>query len=125
MHSAFLTRSVKLEFIIVFCAVLAYNKENPEKGECSMKKFVAMLCVFCLVLGLCACGGEGQQETQPTAASLQVGFGKASLMPEEPVPMAGYTDTTKRMLDAAGVKYTRLQAATKQITIDLVPEEEQ
>ena len=31
---------------------------------------------------------------------------------------------SKRMLDAAGVKYTRLQAATKQITIDLVPEEE-
>ena len=31
---------------------------------------------------------------------------------------------SKRMLDAAGVKYTRLQAATKQILIDLVPEEE-
>ena len=32
---------------------------------------------------------------------------------------------SKRMLDAAGVKYTRLKAATKSITIDLVPEEEQ
>ena len=31
---------------------------------------------------------------------------------------------SKRMLDAAGVKYTRLQAATKQILIDLIPEEE-
>ena len=31
---------------------------------------------------------------------------------------------SKRMLDAAGVKYTQLRAATKQITIDLVPEEE-
>ena len=31
---------------------------------------------------------------------------------------------SKRMLDAAGVKYTRLKAATKRITIDLVPEEE-
>ena len=31
---------------------------------------------------------------------------------------------SKRMLDAAGVKYTRLRAATKQITIDLTPEEE-
>ena len=31
---------------------------------------------------------------------------------------------SKRMLDAAGVKYTRLQATTKQITIDLIPEEE-
>jgi len=31
---------------------------------------------------------------------------------------------SKRMLDAAGVKYTRLRAATKQITIDLIPEEE-
>ena len=32
---------------------------------------------------------------------------------------------SKRMLDAAGVKYTQLRAATKKITIDLVPEEEQ
>ena len=31
---------------------------------------------------------------------------------------------SKRMLDAAGVKYTRLRAATKKITIDLIPEEE-
>ena len=31
---------------------------------------------------------------------------------------------SKRMLDAAGVKYTRLKAATKTITIDLIPEEE-
>ena len=31
---------------------------------------------------------------------------------------------SKRMLDAAGVKYTRLRAATKQIVLDLVPEEE-
>ena len=30
---------------------------------------------------------------------------------------------SKRMLDAAGVKYSRLQAETKSITIDLVPEE--
>ena len=32
---------------------------------------------------------------------------------------------SKRMLNAAGVKYTQLRAATKQITLDLVPEEEQ
>ena len=31
---------------------------------------------------------------------------------------------SKRMLDAAGVKYTRLRPATKKITIELVPEEE-
>ena len=31
---------------------------------------------------------------------------------------------SKRMLDAAGVRYTRLHASTRQITIDLVPEEE-
>ena len=39
---------------------------------------------------------------------------------------AGTKENTasKRMLDAAGVKYTRLKAATKSITIDLVPEEE-
>ena len=32
---------------------------------------------------------------------------------------------SKRMLDAAGVKYTQLKAATKQIVLDLVPEEDQ
>ena len=31
---------------------------------------------------------------------------------------------SKRMLDAAGIKYSRLRAATKSITIDLIPEEE-
>ena len=31
---------------------------------------------------------------------------------------------SKRMLDAAGIKYTRLKATTRSITIDLVPEEE-
>ena len=35
------------------------------------------------------------------------------------------TKASKRMLDAAGVKYTRLRAATKSITIDLIPEEDQ
>ena len=34
------------------------------------------------------------------------------------------TLASKRMLDAAGVKYSRLKAATKTITIDLIPEEE-
>ncbi len=39
---------------------------------------------------------------------------------------AGTAENTasKRMLDAAGVKYSRLKAATKSITIDLIPEEE-
>ena len=31
---------------------------------------------------------------------------------------------SKRMLDAAGVKYTQLRAATKKIVLDLIPEEE-
>ncbi len=32
---------------------------------------------------------------------------------------------SKRMLDAAGVKYSRLRPETRSITIDLIPEEEQ
>ena len=32
---------------------------------------------------------------------------------------------SKRMLDAAGVKYSQLRAATKEITLSLIPEEEQ
>ena len=60
-----------------------------------MKKWMALFCALCLVLSLCACGEKG--ETEKKTDSLQVGFGKASLMPEGSVPMAGYTDTTKRM----------------------------
>ena len=33
-------------------------------------------------------------------------------------------EASKRMLDAAGVKYTQLRPTTKKITIDLVPEED-
>ena len=62
-----------------------------------MKKWIAILCLICVVLGLCACGSAESEETVPAATGLQVGFGKVSLMPEESMPMAGYTDTTKRM----------------------------
>lgn len=71
-----------------------------------MKKWIAMLCALCLALGLGACNKAAPEEAaasadtaapQVQAAGLQVGFGKVSLMPESPVPMAGYTDTTSRM----------------------------
>ena len=62
-----------------------------------MKRVITVILLCALMLSFCACGNTESQETTPAAAGLQVGFGKASLMPEEPVPMAGYTDTTKRM----------------------------
>ena len=62
-----------------------------------MKKWIAVFCALTLVLALCACGETAAPAETQAAAGLQVGFGQASLMPEESMPMAGYTDTTKRM----------------------------
>ena len=35
------------------------------------------------------------------------------------------TQASKRMLDAAGVKYTQLETKVKSITLDFIPEEDQ
>ena len=62
-----------------------------------MKRSITVILLFALVLGLCACGETAAPAETAAEAGLQVGFGQASLMPEDSVPMAGYTDTTKRM----------------------------
>ena len=56
-------------------------------------------------------------------ASIQSGVKEIFYLSDKYVGTPGNI-ASKRMLDAAGVKYTRLKATTKSITIDLVPEEE-
>ena len=68
-----------------------------------MKKILSVILVLTIVLGLCACGGSGNQETQPEAAVLEAGFGRENITPDWPVGMAGYSDSetrkTKNILD--------------------------
>ena len=65
-----------------------------------MKKIVTMILVLAMVLSLCACGDNGGSETaggEKTPKGLQVGYAREKIMPQSPVPLAGYTDSTKRM----------------------------
>ncbi len=63
-----------------------------------MKKSISVLLILAMVLGLCACGGAGESTGDTaTVEGLQVGYAREKIMPEESVPMAGYTDTLSRM----------------------------
>ena len=69
-----------------------------------MKKLICMLLALMLVLSLCACGGEektgatgeGDKAAQ-TAGQLRVGYGKADVTPQSPVPMGGYGRSSARI----------------------------
>ena len=62
-----------------------------------MKKLLCLLLSAVMVLGLCACGGTGEEGASAEVKGLQVGYGREKIMPESSVPMAGYTDTLSRM----------------------------
>ena len=64
-----------------------------------MKKILCLMMACIMLLGLAACGGNGQtsQETQPAAdTGLQVGFGRTNITPSYSVALQG-GDYTKRM----------------------------
>lgn len=63
-----------------------------------MKKFLALMLAFAMMLTVCACGGnEGdkpeasdtQKETAAPADGLRIGFNKQNITPEETVPLSG------------------------------------
>lgn len=63
-----------------------------------MKKLIAIFLMLAMAVSLCACGGNGEPAgDEQTVEGLQVGFGRQKIMPEDSVPMAGYTDSSKRM----------------------------
>ena len=61
-----------------------------------MKKLLSILLTVAIVLGLCACGGSANQESQTKAAALEAGFGRENVTPDWPVGMAGYSDSETR-----------------------------
>ena len=63
-----------------------------------MKKLISIILTLVIILGLCACGGEGgEQGGSNTASGLQVGYGREKIMPETSVPIGGYGNGTSRM----------------------------
>jgi len=60
-----------------------------------MKKIICLVLLFCMVLGLGACGGNSPAKEEP--APLSVGFGRVNITPEKPVFMTGYGDDITRL----------------------------
>ena len=60
-----------------------------------MKKIISILLIIVLVLGLCACGNSGKDE----GTSLEVGYAKERIMPDQPVPLGGYGKSDRRITD--------------------------
>lgn len=62
-----------------------------------MKKLSCLILTAVLILGLCACGGEGGEKTAAPADGLQVGYSKVNITPDYPCGMGGYSDQEKRL----------------------------
>lgn len=61
-----------------------------------MKKLICMLLAAAMLLGLCACGGDGDAPDNTQQKSvLKVGFGKSNMMPESTVTIAGGEDPNR------------------------------
>lgn len=54
-----------------------------------MKKTIAILLAFCLALGLCACGGNGETQEAEPKGTFEVGYAREKIMPEAVIPLAG------------------------------------
>lgn len=62
-----------------------------------MKKIISLTMAVLMLLGLCACGEAASNETEPPAAVMEMGFGRAKITPEESIPLNGYGTSTDRM----------------------------
>ena len=62
-----------------------------------MKKILSLTLAVVLLLSLCACGGATPKETEPPTPTLQIGFGRANITPEDSVPLLGYGTSSNRI----------------------------
>ena len=61
-----------------------------------MKKLLILFLTGAMLLMTCACT-EVTNQAEEITATLQVGFGRTDITPEDSVPLAGYGNTSKRM----------------------------
>lgn len=61
-----------------------------------MRKFISILLTLCVILGLCACGGNGKGGANEKAEGLQVGFGRKPIMPDTTGVLLGGMESDKR-----------------------------
>lgn len=66
-----------------------------------MKRLFALIPAAAMLLGLGACGEavvkESTLQTEAAASAFKVGYGKADITPQDPVPMQGYGDDLSRI----------------------------
>jgi len=81
--------------------ILYYGRNNKE--ETFMKKLIALILTFVLVLGLVACGNSGSgtagnnATTEGPAGSFRVGYGKENITPDGQVGLGGYGRSDQRL----------------------------
>lgn len=66
-----------------------------------MKKFLCILLMLALTLGLWACGGNGDQDGVQQPQGLQVGFGRVKVTPSYEVNLYGYGEERVRITSTA------------------------
>ena len=63
-----------------------------------MKKLLSLTLTVLLVLSLCACGGESDKgEKTEKGGTFLVGYGRADMTPNIPMPLGGYGQSSKRI----------------------------
>ncbi len=64
-----------------------------------MKKVISLILTFAIALGLCACGGSGDNggSTEPKADGLMVGYARESILPNGQVNMSGLGNQGSRI----------------------------
>lgn len=63
-----------------------------------MKKYLSLLLVLTMLLGLCACGNSGgSEQTDAPAAGLQIGYARESILPDGQVNISGYGNQEHRI----------------------------
>ena len=77
-----------------------------------MKKWTCLFLAMCLLLGLCACGGEQTNAGNEEKAAFQVGFGREKIMPETVIPLAGSGIQDREYEGILDVLYTTCIAMT-------------
>lgn len=80
-----------------------------------MKKLISIILTLVIILGLCACGGNGggsEQGGSDSSTGLQVGFGREKMMPKTEVALSGGEDPNKISTGYLDILYATCLAFT-------------